>query len=181
MNYAYIPYGDIPDAGKLLIALYGFNEETVYLSPAPLYHSAPLRFSMLNIRNGGTVVVMEKFDAHNSLAAIEKYQATHSQWVPTMFVRMIKLPEEERNRYDVSSMKTAIHAAAPIPIPIKEKMIDWWGPVFCEYYAGTETNGLTKIKCPKSIDFDGDLPRTPTGKLMKRLIKERFWAGEKRI
>jgi len=165
VSYVEFPYGEIPDAGKLIIALYGFDEDTVYLSPAPLYHSAPLRFSMLNLHVGGTVIVMEKFDASESLAAIEKYKATHSQWVPTMFVRMTKLPEEERNKYDVSSMKIAIHAAAPIPIPIKEQMIEWWGPVFFEYYAATEANGLTQISSEEWLTHKGSVGRPLFGVL----------------
>ena len=165
VNYVDMPYGEIPDAGKLLIALYGFDENTTYLSPAPLYHSAPLRFCMLNLYAGGTVIVMEKFDAEASLAAIEKYKATHSQWVPTMFVRMIKLPEEARKQYDVSSMKIAIHAAAPMPIPVKQQMIDWWGPVFFEYYAGTETNGLTQINSEEWLTHRGSVGRPLFGVL----------------
>ncbi len=165
VNYVDMPYGEIPDAGKLLIALYGFDENTVYLSPAPLYHSAPLRFCLLNLYAGGTVIVMDKFDAMASLAAIEKYKATHSQWVPTMFVRMIKLPEEDRKKYDVSSMKIAIHAAAPIPIPVKEQMIEWWGPVFFEYYAGTETNGLTQISSEEWLTHKGSVGRPLFGVL----------------
>ncbi|MCP4755796.1 MAG: acyl-CoA synthetase [Proteobacteria bacterium] len=165
VNFAELPYGEIPDAGKLLIALYGFTEESVYLSPAPLYHSAPLRFCMLNLYAGGTVVVMEKFEAQASLALIEKYKVTHSQWVPTMFVRMIKLPEEERTKYDVTSMQIAIHAAAPIPIPVKEQMIDWWGPVFFEYYAGTESNGLTQINSEEWLTHKGSVGRPLFGVL----------------
>ncbi len=135
MTYEPLPYGEIPDGFKGLLALFRITEKTIYLSPAPLYHAAPLRFCMGVLYKGGTIIVMEKFDALKSLELIEKYKATHSQWVPTMFVRMLKLPEEERNRYDVSSMKIAIHAAAPIPIPVKEKMISWRGPVLFEYYA----------------------------------------------
>ena len=96
--------------------LYNINEDTIYLSPAPLYHAAPLRWSMTVQRLGGTVIAMEHFDAEESLKLIEKYKATHSQWVPTMFIRMLKLPETVRNRYDVSSLKVAIHAAAPCPV-----------------------------------------------------------------
>ena len=91
---------------------------------------------------GGTVVVMEHFDPEQALALIERYRVTHSQWVPTMFVRMLKLPDEVRARYDVSSLQVAVHAAAPCPVPVKRKMIEWWGPVLHEYYAGTEGNGF---------------------------------------
>ena len=125
--------------------LYGFDADTVYLSPAPLYHAAPLRFGGVVHATGGTLVVMQRFDAQQSLAAIERYRATHSQWVPTMFVRMLKLDQAIRDRYDVSSMRVAIHAAAPCPVAVKQAMIDWWGPVLHEYYASTEGNGATFI------------------------------------
>jgi acyl-CoA synthetase (AMP-forming)/AMP-acid ligase II len=122
--------------------VFGFLPESVYLSPAPLYHAAPLRWTMSVHRIGGTVVVMEKFDPEAALALIEKYRCDVGQWVPTHFVRMLKLPEEVRARYDVSCVRSAVHAAAPIPVPVKEAMIDWWGPVLYEYYAGTEGNGF---------------------------------------
>lgn len=125
--------------------LYGFDSETVYLSPAPLYHAAPLRFGGVVHALGGTLVVLERFDAEEALAAIERYRVTHSQWVPTMFVRMLKLDEAVRARYDVSSLRVAVHAAAPCPVEVKQKMIDWWGPVLHEYYASTEGNGATFI------------------------------------
>jgi fatty-acyl-CoA synthase len=124
---------------------FGIKPDSVYLSPAPLYHAAPLRWSMTVQRLGGTVVVMEKFDPERALALIERHKITDAQFVPTHFVRMLKLPEETRRNYDVSSLKCAIHAAAPCPVPVKEAMIDWWGPVLFEYYAGTEGNGFTFI------------------------------------
>jgi acyl-CoA synthetase (AMP-forming)/AMP-acid ligase II len=123
--------------------LYGMDAHTVYLSPAPLYHAAPLRFNMSVMRLGGTSVIMEHFDAEEFLRLVGKYRITHTQLVPTMFVRFLKLPDEVRLKYDVSSLKCAIHAAAPCPIPVKEKMIEWWGPIVWEYYGGTEGNGLT--------------------------------------
>ncbi|MGW6331192.1 acyl-CoA synthetase [Nocardia rhamnosiphila] len=125
--------------------LYGFGTESVYLSPAPLYHAAPLRFGGVVQALGGTLVVMERFDAERALAAIERYRVTHSQWVPTMFVRMLKLDEAVRSRYDISSLKVAVHAAAPCPVDVKRAMIEWWGPVLHEYYASTEANGATFI------------------------------------
>jgi long-chain acyl-CoA synthetase len=126
-------------------ALYGVTADSVYLSPAPLYHSAPLRFTMAAQRLGATVIVMEHFDPMEYLRLIEKHQVTYSQVVPTMFVRMLKLPKEEREQSDLSSLKLVIHAAAPCPVPVKEQMIEWWGPVLFEYYAGTEGNGMTAI------------------------------------
>ncbi|MDP6977952.1 MAG: acyl-CoA synthetase [Myxococcota bacterium] len=136
------PLGEGEPLMMMVKFLFGASDESTYLSPAPLYHSAPLRYCASFHRIGATVVVMERFDAEGALAAIEKYRATHSQWVPTMFVRMLKLPEETRARYDVSSLTFAVHAAAPCPVGIKRQMFDWWGEVIHEYYAGTEGNGF---------------------------------------
>ncbi|MBO6635193.1 AMP-binding protein [Parvibaculum sp.] len=141
----------------LAMLLYGMDANTIYLSPAPLYHAAPLRWSMTVQRLGGTVIVMEHFDAEEALRLIEKYKATHSQWVPTMFVRMLKMPEEVRAKYDVSSMKVAIHAAAPCPVPVKEQMIRWWGPVIYEYYAGSEGNGFTALNSEEWLAHKGSV------------------------
>ena len=163
MEWRGLPYGELIDAGHMLIALYGFNEDTVYLSPAPLYHAAPLRFCLLAMYAGGTVIVMERFDALQALSLIERYKVTHSQWVPTMFIRMLKLAEEERRKFDVSSQKIAIHAAAPMPVPVKEQMIDWWGPILFEYYAGTEANGLTAITSPEWLEHKGSVGRSFLG------------------
>lgn len=115
----------------------------VYLSPAPLYHAAPLGWSSTVHRLGGTVVVMEKFDPEEALRAIETYKVTDSQWVPTHFVRFLKLDPAVRSRYDLSSHQRALHAAAPCPVPIKRDMIEWWGPIVNEYYAGSESIGMT--------------------------------------
>ncbi len=153
------PFGEKVPAFAAAEARYQFDQETVYLSPAPLYHAAPLGFTMNVLRFGGTCVVMENFDAETSLKLIETYKATHSQWVPTMFVRMFKLEESVRQKYDVSSMKFAIHAAAPCPIAVKEKMIDWWGPVIYEYYAGTEGNGSTAITSEEWLAHKGSVGR----------------------
>jgi long-chain acyl-CoA synthetase len=130
---------------KLFGYMYSFDENTVYYSAAPIYHAAPLRFSAFIHSLGGTVVMARQFDPEAALAAIERYHATHSQWVPTMFVRMLKLPREVRDRYDVSSMKVAVHAAAPCSVEIKRAMMDWWGPVLHEYYSSTEGNGVSFI------------------------------------
>jgi len=158
-----MPYGELSDPAKLLITLFTLNEQTMYLSPAPLYHAAPLRFVMLTIFAGGTVIIMEKFDALHSLELIQKYKVTHSQWVPTMFIRMLKLPEKPRKQFDLSSQKIAIHAAAPIPVPVKEQMIDWWGPILFEYYAGTEGNGLCAITSQEWLAHKGSVGRAMLG------------------
>ncbi|WP_040796722.1 acyl-CoA synthetase [Nocardia higoensis] len=143
--------------------MYGFDTETVYLSPAPLYHAAPLRFGGVVHALGGTLVVMEKFDAEKALATIEKFSVTHSQWVPTMFVRMLKLDESVRSRYDVSSLKVAVHAAAPCPTEVKRAMIDWWGPVLREYYASTEGNGVTFIDSEQWLRKPGSVGKSGLG------------------
>jgi acyl-CoA synthetase (AMP-forming)/AMP-acid ligase II len=157
------PAGTPPSLQLLVQGLYKAGESAVYLSPAPLYHAAPLRFNLAIQRLGGTCVIMDQFDALEALGLIEKYRATHSQWVPTMFVRMLKLPEEERTRYDVSSLQVAIHAAAPCPIPVKEQMIEWWGPVLHEYYAGTEGNGFCAIDSEQWMTHKGSVGRPLLG------------------
>jgi long-chain acyl-CoA synthetase len=126
----------------LLTLLFGVKNESVYLSPAPFYHAAPLRFCMAAQQVGCTVVAMEHFDAEQYLALVDRYKATVSQVVPTMFVRMLKLPKEVREAYDVSSLQCVIHAAAPCPVQVKQQMIEWFGPIIHEYYAGTEGNGF---------------------------------------
>jgi acyl-CoA synthetase (AMP-forming)/AMP-acid ligase II len=156
------PLGTPPALTALVTHVYGADENSVYLSPAPLYHAAPLRFNMAMLRIGATCVVMEQFDAIEALRLIEHHGVTHSQWVPSMFVRMIKLGEEEQRRHDVSSLKVAIHAAAPCPIPVKEKMIEWWGPVLYEYYAGTEGNGFTAIDSKEWLEHKGSVGRALT-------------------
>ncbi len=146
-------------------AFFKIDSSTIYLSPAPLYHAAPLRWCMGIQKLGGTVVVMEHFDALEALALIEKYRVTASQWVPTHFVRMLRLPESVRKRYDLASLKVAIHAAAPCAIPVKEQMIAWWGPVIYEYYAGTEGNGMTFITSNEWLEKKGSVGKAVYGEL----------------
>ena len=136
----------------------------VYLSPAPLYHAAPLGWCSTAHRLGGTVVIMDKFTPEGALAAIERYGVTDSQWVPTHFVRMLRLPEEERARYDLSTHQRAIHAAAPCPVPIKEAMIEWWGPIIQEYYAGSEGIGMSLVKSEEWLAKPGTVGRMIYGK-----------------
>ena len=139
----------------LLSMLFGFTSESSYLSPAPLYHAAPLRFCLSAQGMGATVVVMEHFDAEDYLRLAEKYRLTHSQVVPTMFVRMLKLDPEIRARYDVSSLQCVIHAAAPCPVQVKKQMIDWFGPIIHEYYAGTEGNGFVYCNSQMWLAHEG--------------------------
>jgi len=127
------------------VAALGAGPGAVYLSPAPLYHAAPLVYSMSMHRVGATVVVMERFDPRECLALIEQHRITHAQFVPTMFVRMLQLTREERERYDLSSLGFAVHAGAPCPIGVKKQMLEWWGPIIFEYYSGTEGVGNTFI------------------------------------
>jgi long-chain acyl-CoA synthetase len=156
-----LPDHQVDEPGNLLIpilqAVYGFGADTVYLSPAPIYHAAPLRFAASVQALGGTVVMMERFDPEVALRAIERYRVTASQWVPTMFVRMLKLPEEVRDRYDLSSHTIAIHAAAPCPVDVKRAMLDWWGPILFEYYSATEGIGMTLIDAKQWLDKPGSV------------------------
>ena len=145
--------------------LFGFGEETVYLSPAPLYHAAPLHYTMMTTFNGGTAVIMEKFDPEQSLRLIQEHRVTHSQWVPIMFVRMLKLDEDVRKAYDTSTMQYAIHAAAPCPVETKERMIEWWGNVIVEYYAASEGIGMTMIDSDDWLQHKGSVGKSILGEL----------------
>ena len=140
---------------NLVGQLYSINPETVYLSPAPLYHAAPLGYTAAVHSLGGTNVIMEKFDAIQALDLLDGHKITHSQWVPTMFIRMLKLDKEERAGRDFSTHKVAIHAAAPCPTDVKHQMIDWWGPIICEYYGGTELNGFTACNSEQWLAHPG--------------------------
>jgi acyl-CoA synthetase (AMP-forming)/AMP-acid ligase II len=141
------------------------TEDSIYLSPAPLYHSAPTGVSTAFQRLGATVLVMERFDAEAMLAAIQNYRATHVQVVPTMFIRLLRLPEEVRSSYDLSSLVFAVHAAAPCPVEIKYRMLNWWGPIIYEYYAGSEVNGQTFISPDEWLRKPGSVGRPILGVL----------------
>lgn len=155
---------EVPDSYTAVFApMYGFSENSVYLSPAPLYHAAPLRYCGTTNSVGGTVVFLDHFDPEGALRAIETYHVTHSQWVPTMFIRMLRLPADVRGRYDVSSLQIAIHAAAPCPVEVKRSMIDWWGPVIHEYYASTEAAGATFIGPQEALDHPGSVGKPLLG------------------
>jgi fatty-acyl-CoA synthase len=156
------PMGDVASAPvqiALGLARRGAGPDAVYLSPAPLYHSAPLVYCMSMLRLGATVVVMEHFDAAVCLELIERHGVTHAQFVPTMFVRMLHLPESERGRYDVSSLRSVVHAAAPCPVAVKRQMLEWWGPIIDEYYAGTEDIGSTWITASEWLSHPGSVGR----------------------
>jgi long-chain acyl-CoA synthetase len=145
--------------------LWRFREGMIYLSPAPLYHAAPYLGVGLTIRTGGTAVIMEHFDPEQFLALVERHSVTHTQLVPTMFSRLLKLPEEVRRHYRRSTLEIAIHAAAPCPIRVKEQMIDWWGPVIFEYYSATEGHGLTACDSAEWLAHRGTVGRVLLGEL----------------
>jgi fatty-acyl-CoA synthase len=136
--------------------LFAMDAGTVFLSPAPLYHAAPLRWAMTVLRMGGTVVAMQKFGAAEALALLEEHRVTHSQWVPTMFARMLALPDRPANP---ASHVCAIHAGAPCPPDLKRRMIAWWGPILHEYYSGTEAVGFTHITSAEWLERPGSVGR----------------------
>ena len=159
------PFGTSATLVPMLSHVMGFQESDVYLSPAPLYHSAPLVWSSTVIRMGGTAVVMEHFDAEQCLALIEQHKVTHAQFVPTMFVRMLKLPDDVRTGYDVSSLRSVVHAAAPCAPEVKRRMIEWWGPIIHEYYSGTEGLGMTWITSEEALTHPGSVGRAIWGEV----------------
>lgn len=147
----------------LLPSGFGISEESVYLSPGPLYHASPMGWSMGTIRNGGTVVVMERFDAELALELVQRHRVTHAQFVPTMFVRMLKLSQQRRLGFDISSLRNVIHAAAPCPVAVKEQMIDWMGPIITEFYAGSEGAGFCMIDSSQWLTHKGSVGRPVRG------------------
>lgn len=157
-------FGSYPDLpGTWLSGLLGLRAGDTFLSPAPLYHAAPLGWSMGALRHGATVVVMERFDAAHALELIELHKVTHSQWVPTMFVRMLKLDSAIRNGFDLSSHRVAVHAAAPCPVEAKRAMIDWWGPILFEFYSSTEGIGATSIFSDEWLQKPGSVGKPLLG------------------
>jgi len=145
--------------------LWRYRDDMIYLSPAPLYHSAPQAAVNLTIRQGGTVIIMERFDPERYLELVQTYKVTHSQLVPTMFSRMLKLPDEVRRRYDLSSLEIAVHAAAPCPVQVKERMIEWWGPIIQEYYGATEGLGFTACDSGEWLAHKGTVGKVLLGEL----------------
>jgi long-chain acyl-CoA synthetase len=164
------PLPEQPPSGQLpmfdfLLKLWQYREGMTYLSPAPLYHAAPQAAVNLTLRIGGTVIIMEHFDAEAYLHLVERYRVTHSQLVPTMFSRLLKLPEEVRRRADLSSLEIAIHAAAPCPVQVKEQMIEWWGPIIHEYYGATEGLGFAACDSVEWLAHKGTVGRVLLGEL----------------
>jgi long-chain acyl-CoA synthetase len=165
------PLLDIPPGGSLPVmdfvkAMFRVREGMVYLSPAPMYHSAPQASISSAVRLSSTSVIMEHFDPKQFLDLVERYRVTHSQMVPTMFSRLLKLPEEVRAAADVSSLETIIHAAAPCPVPVKEQMIAWWGPILIEYYGATEANGFTFCDSHEWLAHPGTVGKPVLGEVL---------------
>jgi long-chain acyl-CoA synthetase len=144
-------------------AMYQPFDPLVSLNVGPLYHAAPLSGMVITHRLGGTFVTTRKFEAEATLKAIQDWRVNNAQFVPTMFVRMLALPDEVRAQYDLSSLKLAIHAAAPCPVEIKRQMIDWWGPILFEYYSSTEGVGATGITSQEWLAKPGSVGRTSMG------------------
>ena len=157
------PLGEPLRAVTPMLQGLGLDAGSVYITPAPLYHAAPLAWSMGAQRLGATVVVMERFDAQGCLDLIDRHHVTHGQFVPTMFVRMLKLPDDVRSAHDLSSLEAVVHAAAPCPVDVKRAMIEWWGHIINEYYSSTEGAGITWITSPEWLERPGSVGRSIAG------------------
>jgi acyl-CoA synthetase (AMP-forming)/AMP-acid ligase II len=155
-------FGDV-DGDILWVNRYGLSPSTVTLNVGPLYHAAPLVSAMSTHRHGGTVVLPPKFGAEETLKAIEEYRVTYAQFVPTMFIRLLRLPEAVRRRYDVSSLRAVAHSAAPCPVEVKRRMIEWFGPVISEYYSATEAAGHVSIRSEEWLEHPGSVGRVTPG------------------
>ena len=160
---SHISPAEAPNVLSALLMAIGMTDDAVYLSPAPLYHTAPCLWSTSALAMGATVVVIEKFDPEQMLDCIQRHGVTHGQFVPVMFVRMLKLPEKVRDSYDLSSLKRVIHAAAPCPVEIKQQMIDWWGPIVDEYYSSSEGAGITFISADDWVKHPGSVGKSLLG------------------
>jgi acyl-CoA synthetase (AMP-forming)/AMP-acid ligase II len=158
-------FGERGGIENLMAALFAFDERTIFYTPAPLYHAAPLGWTMGAQMLGGTAVLAAKFDAEETLRHIEKYKITHAQFVPTHFVRLLKLPRAVRERYDLSNLKMVVHSAAPCPVEVKEQMMDWWGPIIYEYYSASEGGGFTAVKPDEWLAHKGTVGRSMMGPL----------------
>jgi len=148
-----------------MVDLYGFGPDTVYLSPAPLYHAGPLRFAMTAQRLGATVVVMDRFNAEAALDALERHRATHSFWVPTMFVRLLQLPPALRDGRSLAGHRVALHGGAPCPAEVKRQMMDWWGPVLHEFYGGSEGAAYVACRPDEWLARPGTVGRSLRGRI----------------
>jgi long-chain acyl-CoA synthetase len=159
----HVPPPEAPNVLSALLMAIGMTPDSVYISPAPLYHTAPCLWTMAAQAMGVTTVVLQKFDPEGALEAIQRHGVTHGQFVPAMFVRMLKLPESVRNSYDLSSLKRVVHAAAPCPVDIKKQMIDWWGTIVDEYYSSSEGAGITFITAEDWLAHPGSVGKPLLG------------------
>ena len=157
-------FGDV-EGDILWVNRYGLDQSTVTLNVGPLYHAAPLVSAMSTHRHGGTVVLPPKFDAEETLRAIDQYRVTYAQFVPTMFIRLLRLPDAVRRRYDVSSLRAVAHSAAPCPVEVKRRMIEWFGPVINEYYSATEAAGHVSIRSEEWLSHPGSVGRVAHGEV----------------
>ncbi|MFG1923416.1 AMP-binding protein [Cryptosporangium sp. NPDC048952] len=155
-------FGDIT-GDMLWTNRYDMGPGTVSLTSGPLYHAAPLVSSMATHRYGGLVVLLPRFDALEALKAIDRYRVTHAQIVPTMFVRLLRLPADVRDAYDVSSLEAVAHSAAPCPVDVKRRMLEWWGPVIWEYYSATEAAGHVSIGPEEWLEHPGSVGKPREG------------------
>ncbi|UPW08594.1 AMP-binding protein [Gordonia terrae] len=160
---AHDPFGTGLVIDHMMADAFGFGRDTVYLSPGPLYHAAPLGWTVGTIRNGGTAVVMEKFEAIEALRLIQEHRVSAAQFVPTMFVRMLKLPDEVRTSFDVSSLKIVIHAGAPCAVDVKQRMIEWLGPILVEFYSGSEGTGFFMVDSEAWLQRPGTVGKAVLG------------------
>ncbi len=151
---------------RTLPLMFGFGPDSVYLCPAPLYHAAPTGWTLGTIRNGGTVVLMDRFDPERTLRTIEQYRVTHAQFVPTMLIRMLKLPPEARKLHDTGSLRAVVHAAAPCPVEVKRQVIEWLGPIVHEYYSGSEGNCFFLIDSEQWLAHPGSVGRAAVGRVL---------------
>ena len=149
------PLGSDTQRVTRLRDLFEMDRNTVFYTPAPIYHAAPLRFAMTVLRMGATLAMDEKFEPRRSLATIAARNVTHSQWVPTMFVRLLALSDAERMAFRAPAHRKAIHSGAPCAVSVKRAMIDWWGPILHEYYSGTESAGFTHVTSQEWLRFPG--------------------------
>jgi long-chain acyl-CoA synthetase len=164
---------DPPQIAAWFFGIFGLkpHDDNVHLCGSPLYHTAVLNFVTISIQLGHTAVLMDRWQPAEMLRLIERYRVTHSHMVPTQFSRLLALPEAERNRHDLSSMRAMIHGAAPCPHEVKRRMLDWWGPVVIEYYAATEGGGTT-IVADEWLRKPGSVGRAWPGSVV-RVLDER--------
>ncbi|MET0931381.1 MAG: AMP-binding protein [Aeromicrobium sp.] len=148
--------------------VYQLREGLTYIAPGPMHHAGGQAPVGLSIRLGGTVIVMDRFDAETFLRYVETYGATHSMVVPTMLSRMLALPDEVKAKYDLSTLEAITHGAAPCPTSVKQGMIAWLGPIIFEYYGGSEANGICACNSEESLAKPGTVGKAAVGEVVIR-------------